>query len=100
VTGTVNAVEPELIDLTRALAASQWQTLWRIRFPQALPFFFSGLKVAITLTVIGAVIAEFVVRQITALTHSKPGSRSGVYGLLLTGAKLALFESKRATHGL
>ena len=68
----LNAVEPELIDLTRALAASQWQTLWRIRFPQALPFFFSGLKVAITLAVIGAVIAEFV------------GSDQGLGYLILT----------------
>ncbi len=56
----LNAVEPELIDLTRALSASEWQTLWRIRFPHALPFFFSGLKVSITLAVIGAVIGEYV----------------------------------------
>jgi NitT/TauT family transport system permease protein len=56
----LNAVEPELLDLTRALSATEWQTLWRIRFPQALPFLFSGLKVSITLAVIGAVIGEFV----------------------------------------
>ena len=68
----LNAVEPELIDLTRALSASEWQTLWRIRFPHALPFFFSGLKVSITLAVIGAVIGEFV------------GSNQGLGYLILT----------------
>lgn len=69
----LNAVEPELIDLTRALSASPWQTLWRIRFPNALPFFFSGLKVSITLAVIGAVIGEFV------------GANQGLGYLILTG---------------
>ena len=69
----LNAVEPELIDLTRALSATEWQTLWRIRFPHALPFFFSGLKVSITLAVIGAVIGEFV------------GSNKGLGYLILTG---------------
>jgi len=69
----LNSVEPELLDLTRALSASEWQTLWRIRFPQALPFFFSGLKVSITLAVIGAVIGEFV------------GSNQGLGYLILTG---------------
>ena len=69
----LNAVEPELIDLTRALSASEWQTLWRIRFPHALPFFFSGLKVSITLAVIGAVIGEFV------------GANQGLGYLILTG---------------
>lgn len=69
----LNSVEPELIDLTRALSATEWQTLWRIRFPGALPFFFSGLKVSITLAVIGAVIGEFV------------GANKGLGYLILTG---------------
>jgi NitT/TauT family transport system permease protein len=51
---------PQIIDLARQLAASQLQIYAKIRFPSALPHFFSGLKVAITLSVIGAVIGEFV----------------------------------------
>jgi NitT/TauT family transport system permease protein len=51
---------PQLLDLARQLNASQLQIYTKIRFPSALPHFFSGLKVAITLAVIGAVIGEFV----------------------------------------
>jgi NitT/TauT family transport system permease protein len=51
---------PQAIELARQLAASDWQIYTKIRFPSALPHFFSGLKVAITLAVIGAVIGEFV----------------------------------------
>jgi NitT/TauT family transport system permease protein len=51
---------PQVLDLARQLSASQYQIYTKIRFPSALPHFFSGLKVAITLAVIGAVIGEFV----------------------------------------
>jgi NitT/TauT family transport system permease protein len=51
---------PQLLDLARQLSASQFQIYTKIRFPSALPHVFSGLKVAITLAVIGAVIGEFV----------------------------------------
>src|SRR5690606_38718117 len=54
------AVQPELIDLGRSLEASRWQTFWKFRMPTALPDLFSGMKVAVTLAVIGAVIGEFV----------------------------------------
>lgn len=50
----------DLVDLARSLQASWWQTLCKIRMPAAVPQLFVGLKVAITLAVIGAVIAEFV----------------------------------------
>ena len=50
----------ELVDLARSLCASEWQTFRRFRFPSAIPEIFIGLKVAISLAVIGAVIGEFV----------------------------------------
>jgi NitT/TauT family transport system permease protein len=50
----------ELVELARSLCASEWQTFRRFRFPSALPEIFIGLKVAISLAVIGAVIGEFV----------------------------------------
>ncbi len=53
-------VEPELLDLTRVLRLSTWRVLWTVRFPGALPHIFSGLKVASTLAVVGAIIGEFV----------------------------------------
>lgn len=54
------AVPAELVELSRAYKGSKWDQLVRIRIPYAIPFIFSGLKVAITLCVVGAVTAEFV----------------------------------------
>lgn len=50
----------EMTDLARSLSASRWQTFIKIRFPAALPQIFVGLKIAMPLAVIGAVIGEFV----------------------------------------
>jgi NitT/TauT family transport system permease protein len=50
----------ELVELSRSLCASEAQTFRKVRFPAALPEIFIGLKVAISLAVIGAVIGEFV----------------------------------------
>lgn len=52
-------VDTEAIDLMQSLAASRWQTFWKIRFPNALPGIFSALKIASALSVVGALIAEF-----------------------------------------
>jgi NitT/TauT family transport system permease protein len=62
VNGTVGLsdIERDLLDLTRVLRLNWWRVLWSIRFPSALPHLFSGLKVASTLAVIGAIIGEFV----------------------------------------
>ena len=54
------AVPEELTELGRSLKASKFQELYRIRLPYAVPFIFSGLKVAIALAVVGAVVGEFV----------------------------------------
>jgi len=54
------AVPDELIELGRSFKASKLQELYRIRLPYAVPFIFSGLKVAIALAVVGAVVGEFV----------------------------------------
>ncbi|MEU4221619.1 ABC transporter permease [Actinoplanes sp. NPDC026623] len=48
----------ELGELSRSLSASGWQTYVKIRLPWALPQVFTGLKVAVSLAVIGAVVAE------------------------------------------
>jgi NitT/TauT family transport system permease protein len=59
VTGLV-AIEEELLDLCRILHSGRWQEFSKVRLPNALPYLFSSLKVASTLSVIGAVIGEFV----------------------------------------
>jgi NitT/TauT family transport system permease protein len=43
----------------KSLCASKWQVLRKIRVPHSLPFLFSGLKIASSLAVVGAVIGEF-----------------------------------------
>ena len=46
-------------DLMRTYAAGYWKTLFKLRIPMALPFIFNGLKIATTLALIGAIVAEF-----------------------------------------
>ena len=54
------SVEPDMLDLVRSMEAGKLQTFRMISLPHALPAIFAGLKVAITLTVVGAVVGEFV----------------------------------------
>lgn len=49
-----------LEDLFRLLGASRWQTLLHLRLPSALPFFLAGLRISGGLSLIGAIVAEFV----------------------------------------
>jgi len=51
---------PEMQDLGRLLSASRRRVFFKVTFPSAMPYFFAGLKVAISLAVIGAVIGEFI----------------------------------------
>ena len=50
----------DLLELGRSLKATRWQVFSMVQFPAALPYVFTGAKVAVTLAVIGAVIGEFV----------------------------------------
>jgi len=52
-------IEPELLDLVRSLRGSRWQLFAKIQFPGALPYIFSGMKVAAILAVAGAIVGEF-----------------------------------------
>ncbi|PWC52396.1 ABC transporter permease [Azospirillum sp. TSO22-1] len=53
-------VEPDLLDLVRSLKGSRWQAFRYIQLPGALPYIFSGMKVAAILAVAGAVVGEFI----------------------------------------
>jgi len=55
----LRSVEPELLKLMRSLGASRLRTLRSVELPSALPLLFSGLKVAATVSVIGAVFGEW-----------------------------------------
>ncbi|MGH3098275.1 MAG: ABC transporter permease [Streptosporangiales bacterium] len=56
----LRSADREIIELVRVLNGSRWQEFFRVRLPNALPFAFGGLKIGMTLAVIGAIIGEFV----------------------------------------
>jgi len=66
----LKSIEPEVLDLARSMKASALDSFIKIRLPSALPSLFGGLKVSVTLCVVGAVVGEFV------------GSNSGIGYLL------------------
>jgi NitT/TauT family transport system permease protein len=56
----LRSMSSEMRDLARSMGASRWQVFAQFRLPTSLPYLFSGLKVAATLAVAGAVVGEFV----------------------------------------
>ena len=59
-TAGLQQVDEELLNLLRGLNASRWKIFRLLRFPNALPYIFAGMRISITLSVIGAVVGEFV----------------------------------------
>ena len=56
----LRSAQPETIHLLRSMGGNPLQVFWYVRFPNALPAIFGGLKVASTLAVVGAIVGEFV----------------------------------------
>jgi len=56
----LTSVDRNTLDLMRSVSASAWQILKWIRIPNAVPYLFAGLKISVTLAVVGAVIGEWV----------------------------------------
>jgi NitT/TauT family transport system permease protein len=59
VTRGLTQVEPAALELMRSYAASEWTVLRSLRVPNALPYFFTALKVGTTLSLIGAIVGEY-----------------------------------------
>lgn len=59
VTG-LKSTDPEVLQLARSMGATRWESLTKIRIPNALPSIFAGIKISATLAPVGAVIGEFV----------------------------------------
>ena len=55
----LSAARPMQHDLMKTYASSYWQSLFKLRLPEALPFIFNALKINSTLAMIGAIVAEF-----------------------------------------
>jgi NitT/TauT family transport system permease protein len=60
----LRSVDPDVLDLTKSMRATPLQVLWKVRFPTALPAMFAGMKVAISLALVGAIAGEFVASQV------------------------------------
>lgn len=56
----LRSAEEDRINLMRSLAASRWQIFWMLQLPNALPYIFAGLEIAMIFALIGAIVAEFV----------------------------------------
>lgn len=54
----LRSVDPATLEVVQSVDASRWEILWHLRVPYALPAVFSVAKIAFTLTLLGAVIAE------------------------------------------
>lgn len=67
--------QPMLVDLLNTYSASKWQVFWRLRLPSAVPFLFASLKVAIALSLVGAIVAEL-----------PTGGQAGLGARLLSGS--------------
>jgi NitT/TauT family transport system permease protein len=76
----IRSADPLLVELFRSLGATQAQRTARLEIPSALPVIFGGLRVGVTLAVIGAVVAEWA------------GASSGL-GILINIANQGLFDT-------
>ena len=56
----LSTVDTETLDLFRMLGASHWQVFRKLLLPNAVPYLFAGLRVAIVLSVVGAVVGEYI----------------------------------------
>jgi NitT/TauT family transport system permease protein len=84
-------VEPGSLELMRSYAASEWTILRKVRIPNALPYFFTALKVVTTFSLIGAIVAEYFGGSNTSLGRRIVESASAfkfdvTWGAILLGA--------------
>jgi ABC-type nitrate/sulfonate/bicarbonate transport system permease component len=56
----LRSTDPELVRLYRTFGAGRWRIFWSVRLPGALPQLFTGIRIAITYSVVGAIFGEYV----------------------------------------
>jgi NitT/TauT family transport system permease protein len=76
-------------DLMATWGAGYWQTLFNLRLPAAMPFLFNGLKIATTLAMIGAIVAEFFGSPIVGMGF-RISTEVGKLGLDMVWAEIAV----------
>jgi NitT/TauT family transport system permease protein len=86
--------DPLQMDLMRTYNASTWQTFWKLRWPSSVPFLFTSLKVAIAISLVGAIVGELPTGAQAGLgarllAGSYYGQTIQIWSALLTAAALA-----------
>jgi NitT/TauT family transport system permease protein len=56
----LRSADEDRVNLMRSLAASRWQIFWMLQLPNAMPYIFAGLEIAMIFALIGAIVGEFV----------------------------------------
>jgi len=92
----IATVEPELEDVMRSMKASKLDILWNVGLPRSMPYFFASLKVAVTLSFVGSVVAETVasnrgvgnMMMIASSTFNVPLVFAGLFVLAFMGVSL------------
>jgi NitT/TauT family transport system permease protein len=59
----LRSTPPDMLRLCRALTATNWQIFASVRLPYAVPYIFSGMKIAVTFAIIGVIVGEFITAQ-------------------------------------
>jgi NitT/TauT family transport system permease protein len=67
--------DPIQLDLARTWSATKLQVFWKLRWPSSIPFLFTSLKVAVTISLVGAIVGEL-----------PTGAQAGIGARLLTGS--------------
>jgi len=60
----LRSADGDRVNLMRSLAASRWQIFWMLQLPNAMPYIFAGLEIAMIFALIGAIVGEFVGAQL------------------------------------
>jgi NitT/TauT family transport system permease protein len=76
----IRSVDPRLLEMARSFRATSWQTITRVEVPAALPAILGGMRVGVTLAVIGAIVGEWA------------GADKGL-GVLINVARASLFDT-------
>ena len=88
------SVDVDRLELAKSLGASRWQTFAKITFPSSLPFIFAGLNMAAVLSILGAIVGEFVGAQsglgVLIVQYNSNLDIASVYSLLVVLAAMGL----------
>ena len=86
--------DPRHLDLMRTYNASQPQIFWKLRWPSAVPFLFTSMKVAVAISLVGAIVGELPTGAVAGLgarllTGSYYGQTIQIWSALIAAAILA-----------